>query len=121
MFRLLPGIKKTSKPNKCCFSGFARHYSLALSDSTKVYLQFPGTREKLQGCSLEVLNLFFAQFSVNFPDEISRKNRLNNRIRHLWTWIPDFRAFQLVPGRIFDVASELEVRFAGFWHPGAKI
>ena len=33
----------------------------------------------------------------------------------------DFRAFQPVPGRIFDVESEFAVKFAGFWRPGAKI
>ena len=40
---------------------------------------------------------------------------------HFWTWILDFRAFQPVPGRKFDVESEFAVRFAGFQRPGAKI
>ena len=39
-----------------------------------VYLQFRGTREKLQGGFLELFNLFFGQFSVNFRDEFSGKN-----------------------------------------------
>jgi len=29
----------------------------------------------------------------------------------------DFRAFQPVPGRIFDVESEFAVKFAGFLRP----
>ena len=49
------------------------------------------------------------------------KNKLKNEFRHFWTWIPDFRAFQPVLGRIFDVESKFEVKFAGFWRPGAKI
>ena len=33
----------------------------------------------------------------------------------------DFRAFQPVLGRIFDVESDFAVKFAGFWCPGVKI
>ncbi len=32
----------------------------------------------------------------------------------------DFGGFQPVLGRIFDVESEFEVKFAGFWRPEAK-
>ena len=32
----------------------------------------------------------------------------------------DFRAFQPVPGRIFDVESEFEVKNSGFGRPEAK-
>ena len=33
----------------------------------------------------------------------------------------DLEGFQPVLGRIFDVESEFEVKFAGFRRPGAKI
>ena len=38
------------------------------------YLQFRGTRQKLQGGFLDPFNLSFGKFSVNFRDEFSRKN-----------------------------------------------
>ena len=40
-----------------------------------VYLQFRGTREKLQGGVLDLFTLIFNQFSVNFLDDLSAKNR----------------------------------------------
>ncbi len=40
-----------------------------------VYRQFPGLRGKPQGGFLDGLDLFFGQFSVNFPDKVSVKNR----------------------------------------------
>ena len=40
---------------------------------------------------------------------------------HVSTWIPDFRSFQPVLGRLVHVESEFADKFAGFWRPGVKI
>ena len=39
-----------------------------------VYKQFPGIRGELQGGVLDGFDLFFGEFSVNFPDEFSVEN-----------------------------------------------
>ena len=36
-----------------------------------VYKQFPGIRGELQGGVLDGFDLFFEEFSINFPDEFS--------------------------------------------------
>ena len=60
-----PGQKSGQKPGQ----------RLAPTTCWLVYLLFPGPREKLRGGFLESFDLFSEQFSVNFPNEISRKNR----------------------------------------------
>ena len=40
---------------------------------------------------------------------------------HFWTWIPDSRPFQPVPGRKFHVESDFWVKKKEFLSPGAKI
>ena len=37
-------------------------------------MQFPIFREERRGGLFEVFELFFKQFSVNYPDDISREN-----------------------------------------------
>ena len=39
-----------------------------------VYKQFPGIRGELQGGVLEGFDLFFGEFSDNFPDDFSVEN-----------------------------------------------
>ena len=42
---------------------------------------FPVFREELQGVVLDRFSLFSEQFSVNFPDEISRTNPLKSLLK----------------------------------------
>ena len=44
---------------------------VGLTTTWVLYKQFPGIRGELQGGVLEGFDLFFGEFSVNFPDEFS--------------------------------------------------
>ena len=62
----------TSGPGEVVFA--MRFNGKPVSSDWVVYKQFPGIRGELQGGVLEGFDLFFWQFSVNFPDEFSVKN-----------------------------------------------
>ena len=74
-------------------------------------------------------HVFFGKYSsdpILNPEEASdfkwiKINDLKNQFPNFWTWIPDFRPFQLVAGRRFYVDFTFWVKLSGFPCPVAQI